>query len=499
MQILRNGLLVVFVAIAAAACADTGSDEPSLGPMAPPSTVSAALTSEDVVLHAGTATRRAGWEPIADTSAASATRLHNPDNNVAKITTASAAPTAWFEMTFTAAAGRPYHLWLRMKAAGDLYSNDSVHVQFSDSVNVSGAPENQIGTTSSQAVVLEACDGAGRHGWGWSDNGWCGAGPAIRFATSGQHTIRVQQREDGVSIDQIVLSPDTYAIQPPGAPKDDTTRLPAQGGSLTPPPPPPPPPPSGSMKVLTWNTHGPLSSTAIELVAAQNPQVVFLQEVDTVQLVENLRLRLQALQGGTWQKAVISRGTDTSSSFVAIVSKYSLSNVGSLILRRPGTYVIPCYSSTAKFYAGRAAVAATITVNGRTLSVFGVRMTSEGDRGCLRVEENTNLKAWANTNYPTPRIYGGDFNMQPYSNEPEYQVMLNAPYPTTDSWALAVTERTAVAYNGSPSITTPTANTRLDYIFFDRAAPYLDVTGAQIVDHRGLSDHRMMMTTFDVQ
>ena len=38
-------------------------------------------------------------------------------------------------------------------------------------------------------------------------------------------TIRVQPREDGLAIDQIVLSPATYLTSSPGATKNDTTLL----------------------------------------------------------------------------------------------------------------------------------------------------------------------------------------------------------------------------------------------------------------------------------
>jgi len=56
-------------------------------------------------------------------------------------------------------------------------------------------------------------------------------GPLIYFATTGTHTIRVQMREDGIAIDQIVLSPQTYLNSSPGAPKNDTTILPKSNGS----------------------------------------------------------------------------------------------------------------------------------------------------------------------------------------------------------------------------------------------------------------------------
>ena len=76
---------------------------------------------------------------------------------------------------------------------------------------------------------LEDCSDCGISGWKWQDNGY-GAGvlgPVIRFSTTGTQTIRVQTREDGLSIDQIVLSPSTYLNDAPGALTNDTTILPA--------------------------------------------------------------------------------------------------------------------------------------------------------------------------------------------------------------------------------------------------------------------------------
>jgi hypothetical protein len=74
------------------------------------------------------------------------------------------------------------------------------------------------------------------------------AGVSIYFDTTGSHTVRVQQREDGAIVDEIVLSPDTYFSAPPGPRDNDTTTLPENDGSTTQPPtdpPPPPPPPPG--------------------------------------------------------------------------------------------------------------------------------------------------------------------------------------------------------------------------------------------------------------
>lgn len=51
------------------------------------------------------------------------------------------------------------------------------------------------------------------------------AGPLVYFKSPGTHTIRIQTREDGLGIDQIVLSPETYLQTSPGTLKQDTTIL----------------------------------------------------------------------------------------------------------------------------------------------------------------------------------------------------------------------------------------------------------------------------------
>src|SRR3989442_6125049 len=81
--------------------------------------------------------------------------------------------------------------------------------------------------------MLQACTTAIDHGWGWTDNGWCGLGANVFFKATGSHTIRVQVREDGLSIDQIVLSPIPYLATAPGKAIDDTTILPANLPVLT--------------------------------------------------------------------------------------------------------------------------------------------------------------------------------------------------------------------------------------------------------------------------
>ena len=136
-----------------------------------------------------------------------------------------ADPPGYVEFTFNAEAGRAYRLWIRGMAERNDWTNDSAHIQFSGAVDAQGAPAYRIGTTSAAQFMLESCTGCGVAGWGWEDHAW-GAGvmaPAIYFATSGPQRIRIQNREDGLSIDQIVLSAERYLNAPPGPGKLDST------------------------------------------------------------------------------------------------------------------------------------------------------------------------------------------------------------------------------------------------------------------------------------
>jgi hypothetical protein len=177
----------------------------------------------DIVLYAAdAAVVQGGWRREADATAAGGAKLRHPNAGAGKLSKALANPVNYFEMTFNAEAGVPYHIWIRGRADSDYWGNDSVFVQFSSGTTYT------IGTTSSVEMNLEDCSGCRLSGWGWQDNGWgVGvSGPHITFSSGGTKTIRVQTREDGLSIDQIVLSPSTYLTSSPGALKNDTTIVP---------------------------------------------------------------------------------------------------------------------------------------------------------------------------------------------------------------------------------------------------------------------------------
>jgi 3',5'-cyclic AMP phosphodiesterase CpdA len=222
--------------------------------------VSLNSASPDVVLYAANATVRVGaWNLVDDPTAAGGAALRNPDLGAAKLTTPLASPSTYFELTFDVVAGQPYHLWIRGKADKNSWANDSVYVQFADDTGTPTAPYGR-GTTSAAAVSIEDCSGCNVAGWGWQDQAYGAFAADIVFDRSGTHTIRIQPREDGLTIDQIVLSPSTYLTRAPGALKNDTTILPADGN----PPPPPPPPPAATLVRQPFLQQ--MTSTSVKIV-----------------------------------------------------------------------------------------------------------------------------------------------------------------------------------------------------------------------------------------
>jgi hypothetical protein len=135
-------------------------------------------------------------------------------------------PVHFFDLEFEARAATPYRVWVRLKANRDDRESDATFVQFSDSVNRRGEPMFQINTTSALHIVLTPSPDSRIFQWGWQD-GWY-MHPfrgIVYFETTGKHILRVQRKEDGVIVDQIVLSPVLYLKRPPGFPVNDQTIL----------------------------------------------------------------------------------------------------------------------------------------------------------------------------------------------------------------------------------------------------------------------------------
>jgi hypothetical protein len=182
----------------------------------------------DIILTAAEATDIHGhWSRAADPAAARSQVLASADTGWSNTAAALGAPAHYVDFTFTAAANTPYRVWLRLRAPGGSKYNDSVFVQFSNAADLSGKPRYRIGAADSLVVNLQSCNGCALDGWGWINGAyWLAQPTTLVFTTSESQTLRVQTREDGVELDQIVLSPAAYLNAAPGPVTGDTTVLP---------------------------------------------------------------------------------------------------------------------------------------------------------------------------------------------------------------------------------------------------------------------------------
>ena len=212
---------------AVAITVENGQPPPPPPPPPPP----VARPADEIVLWAADVTRAAGlWTLAADTSAAGGVKLTTADtgwNSMIEtgVDLPHASPANFFEAAFDAPAGVAYTVWVRLRAIAGGKSNDSVWVQFSDAVTTGGAPLYRLGTTDGLLFNLANCSACGSSGWGWKDGAFWITSSAVRFSSGGTHVVRVQPREDGVEVDQIVLTPVSAGAPAPGPAEADATIL----------------------------------------------------------------------------------------------------------------------------------------------------------------------------------------------------------------------------------------------------------------------------------
>lgn len=483
----------------------------------------APLPQTEIVLHAKDAIAYAGaWAQVADGSAAGGVRVSNPDAGVAKLASAAASPASYFELAFYPEAGRAYRLWVRGRAQNDAWQNDSAFVQFSGSLAADGTPAFRIGTTAATVVSVEEGSGAGLQGWGWQDNGYGFGtlGPAIYFDGTPQ-TLRVQVREDGLSLDQIVLSAVTYATVAPGATKNDSTILTATTTSTAVPPssssPAPAPAPASApapepepeptpapaptepgtaklLRVLEWNTrHGGFGTDNIydterlaTWIVRMQPDVVMLNEIerytgwgneDQPEVYKNL---LQNKTGKIWYYT-----------FAQEWGQWSSPGKGNMILS-----TVP-FVSTSQYALvnnwDRSIAQGVITWNGRPITLMVTHLDPYShDLRLVQAREVTTFAAPE----PENRILAGDMNAWPDQTSIAH---FNTLYH--DSWAVALAQGTAVAFEGNSG---QTKRGRIDYIYLSKGSADLSVVSSQVFDTRDAngvmpSDHRPVLTTFSVR
>jgi endonuclease/exonuclease/phosphatase family metal-dependent hydrolase len=181
----------------------------------------------DIVLYTVDAVSTQGNWTVTSGNAAGGHYFASADQGWSTTAAPLVSAVDYFDITFNADANTPYHVWLRLRAGSNSKYNDSVWVQFNDATDLNGTAIYRLSSSSALLVNLENCYGCGVSEWGWQDKAyWLTQAPIVQFPSTGPHTIRVQTREDGVQIDQIVLSASTYLTAAPGQVTNDGTIVP---------------------------------------------------------------------------------------------------------------------------------------------------------------------------------------------------------------------------------------------------------------------------------
>jgi hypothetical protein len=196
---------------------------------------SSRAASGDIVLTATNAIDLHGhWSRAADSTAAGGILLTSTDTGWQNTVAASPTPSHYVDFTFTPQPNTPYRIWLRMRARAGSKYNDSVFVQFSNARDLANVARYRLGTTESLVVNRQACNGCALNAWGWyNDAYWLTQPSVLVFSVTASQTLRVQTREDGVEIDEIILSPVTFLNASPGRRDNDTITVASSGNGVS--------------------------------------------------------------------------------------------------------------------------------------------------------------------------------------------------------------------------------------------------------------------------
>jgi endonuclease/exonuclease/phosphatase family metal-dependent hydrolase len=454
-----------------------------------------AAASPDVVLYPSDVTAISGnWARVQSASGAGITKMQSVDRGWSATDQPLANPNDYFEVTFSAPSYTKYHVWLRLRATDESKWNDSVWVQFSDALDRGGNTVYPIGSGQALLANLTTCGDCPPARWGWQDGAyWLQQENVVQFPSTGQHRIRVQTREDGVQIDQIVLSPVRFFSSAPGSVTSDGTVLehspngdtvdagastaPAAPAAPQPAPPAAPAPVTSApapastpapsapaagggtpVAVVTWNVqvndgseaHARQAMAHLASMSPQ-PQVIVIEEAH--QSLYNIYIdELQSRTGRAWSGVMLthcglgawngSTCTAPKEEGVAVFSSFRVVDSSTRWLPYADGY-----------HSARAAARLAIDVNGTIVQVFGVHL-QVGNAGA-RYSSMALLKSWAG-GYAAPQLVAGDFN----ADMDQIDTPSGMSPGFVDSWAQR---------GGGSGFTanTPNPTMKLDYWFAD--------------------------------
>ena len=245
------------------------------------------------------------------------------------------------------------------------------------------------------------------------------------------------------------------------------------------------------IKVMTYNTHhgGDGSSVRLEsqldTIAAENPDVVLLQEAYSTQLDTYVR-GLNARQNTTaWHGAynkTCKAGVEptcttyTSESVMILTKLKTLATTPRLIWAKDS------------YHVARATLRMSVaTADGTQVNVFAAHLPALVAYAPARVTWVNTFKTWS-ASFAGPKVVGGDFNERPTE-----QAVISMTQQFNDAWTKG---GTGYGYTHMKDGTT-TLYRRIDYLFFDKASG-LAQTSVKVVGKVTDSDHVAVVASYAV-
>jgi endonuclease/exonuclease/phosphatase family metal-dependent hydrolase len=251
---------------------------------------------------------------------------------------------------------------------------------------------------------------------------------------------------------------------------------------------------ASQMRVLMYNTHhggygtdGRYDTNRLaNWIVKMRPDVVLLNEIEKYtgwgnqNQPEVYKSLLQSKTGKTWYYH-----------FAQEYGDWSSNGKGNLILSTKP------FTSTERhvltYNSDRSIAQASITWNGRPITFLLTHL--DPDSLSLRLRQATEVTSKAASESEN-KILAGDMNAWPDQSS---IAQFNKYF--YDSWTVAASKGTAIAFSGNSG---ETKKGRIDYIFYSKASRNLVVKSSQVYDTRDSngvmpSDHRPVLTTFEVR
>ena len=246
------------------------------------------------------------------------------------------------------------------------------------------------------------------------------------------------------------------------------------------------------IKVMTYNTHHGGTATSptttqfqIDTIAAENPDVVVLQETYYNQLSTyvnglNSRLNTTAWHGSysrTCTKGVEPNCTTYTSESVMILTRLKTVAETKRVIWAKDSY-----------HVARATLRVVVELaDGTQVNVFVCHLPALSTAAAARLTYINTFKTWA-ASFDGPKVVGGDFNERPTE-----KAILSMTQLYTDAWATA---GSGYGYTHVKDGTT-TLYRRIDYLFADRASG-MALGSVKVIGRVTDSDHVAVVGNYTV-